>query len=74
MILKLLIEQIHIIWKKRTNRVITLLSLKITNVFNTMSHVRLIHNMKKKNSRIESSIELTIFCSIISRFSQWIEK
>jgi hypothetical protein len=47
-ILKLLIEQIHIVWKQKTNRVIILLSLNVTNVFNTMSHVRLIYDMKKR--------------------------
>jgi hypothetical protein len=47
-ILKLLIEQIHIVWKQRMNRVITLLNLNVANVFNTMSHVRLIHDMKTK--------------------------
>jgi hypothetical protein len=46
--LKLFIEQIHIVWKQRTNRVITLLSLNVANVFDTMSHVRLIHDMKKR--------------------------
>jgi hypothetical protein len=46
--LKLLTEQIHIVWKQRTNRVITLLSLNVANVFDTMSHVRLIHDMKKR--------------------------
>jgi hypothetical protein len=47
-ILKFFIEQIHIIWKQKTNRMITLLSLNVTNVFNTMSHVKLIHDMKKR--------------------------
>jgi hypothetical protein len=47
-ILKLFIEQIHIVWKQKTNRVITLLSLNVTSVFDTMSHVRLIHDMKKR--------------------------
>jgi hypothetical protein len=46
--LKLLIEQIHIVWKQRTNRVIILLSLNVTNVFDTISHVKLIHDMKKR--------------------------
>jgi hypothetical protein len=48
MILKLFTEQIHIVWKQKTNRVITLLSLNVANVFDTMSHVRLIHDMKKR--------------------------
>jgi hypothetical protein len=47
-ILKFLIEQIHIVWKQRTNRMIILLSLNVTSVFDTMSHVKLIHDMKKK--------------------------
>jgi hypothetical protein len=46
--LKFFIEQIHIVWKQKTNRVITLLSLNVANVFDTMSHVRLIHDMKKR--------------------------
>jgi hypothetical protein len=46
--LKLFTEQIHIVWKQKTNRVITLLNLNVTNVFDTMSHVRLIHDMKKR--------------------------
>ncbi len=46
--LKLLIEQIHIVWEQKTNRVITLLNLNVANVFDTMSHVKLIHDMKKK--------------------------
>jgi hypothetical protein len=46
--LKLLTEQIHIVWEQRTNRVITLLNLNVANVFDTMSHVKLIHDMKKK--------------------------
>jgi hypothetical protein len=47
-ILKFFIEQIHIIWEQKINRVITLLNLNVANVFNTMSHVRLIHDMKKR--------------------------
>jgi hypothetical protein len=46
--LKLLIEQIHTVWEQRTNRVITLLSLNVASVFDTMSHVRLIHDMRKR--------------------------
>jgi hypothetical protein len=46
--LKLLTEQIHIVWEQKTNRMIILLSLNVANVFDTMSHVRLIHDMKKR--------------------------
>jgi hypothetical protein len=46
--LKLFTEQIHIVWKQKTNRMIILLSLNVANVFDTMSHVKLIHDMKKR--------------------------
>jgi hypothetical protein len=46
--LKLFIEQIHIVWEQKTNRMITLLNLNVTNVFDTMSHVKLRHDMKKR--------------------------
>jgi hypothetical protein len=44
--------------------------ISVNNVFDTMSHVKLIHDMKKEKFRAESSIELAVFCSIVSRFSQ----
>ncbi len=46
--LKLLIEQIHMIWKRKTNWMIILLSLNVASVFDIMSHVKLIHDMKKR--------------------------
>jgi hypothetical protein len=49
-ILKFFIKQIYIIWKQKMNRIITLLNLNVINVFNTMSHIKLIHDMKKKIS------------------------
>jgi hypothetical protein len=65
MILKLFVEQIHIVWKQRMNRVITLLNLNVTNVFDTMSHVRLIHDMKKKifelNHRLNQQFFVWLF-------------
>jgi hypothetical protein len=47
-ILKFFIEQMHIVWKQRTNWMIILLNLNVTNIFDMMSHVKLIHDMKKK--------------------------
>jgi hypothetical protein len=47
-IFKFFIEQIHIVWKQKTNRMIILLSLNVASVFDTMSHVKLIHDMKKR--------------------------
>jgi hypothetical protein len=46
--LKLLTEQIHIVWEQKTNRVIILLNLNVVEVFDTMSHARLIHDMRKR--------------------------
>jgi hypothetical protein len=47
-ILKFFTEQIHIVWEQKTNRMITLLNLNVTNVFDAMSHIKLIHDMKKR--------------------------
>jgi hypothetical protein len=45
--LKLLTKQIDIVWKQNTNRVITLLNLNVIETFDTISHFRLVHNLKK---------------------------
>jgi hypothetical protein len=66
-ILKFLIEQIHIVWEQRTNRMITLLSLNVISVFDMMSHVRLIHDMKKK--KISSWIIDWINSFLFNRFT-----
>jgi hypothetical protein len=50
MTLKFFIEQIHIVWKQKTNRVIILLNLNVANVFDTMSHVKMIHDVKKRKN------------------------
>jgi hypothetical protein len=46
--LKLLTKQIHIVWDQDTNKMITLLSLNVIETFDTMSHSRLIHNLRKR--------------------------
>jgi hypothetical protein len=63
----LFIEQIHIVWKQKTNRAIILLSLNVTNVFNTMSHIKLIHDMKKR--KISSWIIDWINNFLLNRFT-----
>lgn len=49
--LKILTKQIHIVWKQSTNRVVILLSLNVVKAFDTISHSRLIHNLKKNISQ-----------------------
>ena len=46
-ILKLLTEQIYTIWKQKIDKMTTLLSMNIADVFLTISHSRLIHNLRK---------------------------
>ncbi len=47
-ILKLLIEQIHIVWNQKKNWMIIVLSLNVIDVFDTMSHASLIHDVRKR--------------------------
>jgi hypothetical protein len=65
--LKLLIEQIYIVWEQRTNWVITLLSLNVANVFDTMSYIRLIHDMRKR--KVSSWINDWISNFLFDRFT-----
>jgi hypothetical protein len=46
--LKLLTKQIHIVWNKNTNRIVILLNLDVIETFDTISHERLIHDLRKK--------------------------
>ncbi len=46
--LKLLTKQIHIVWDKNTNRIVILLSLDVIETFDTISHKRLIHDLRKR--------------------------
>jgi hypothetical protein len=45
--LKLFTKQIHIVWNKNTNRIVILLSLDVIKTFDTISHKRLIHDLRK---------------------------
>jgi exonuclease III len=46
--LEMLTEQIHTVWGKGTDRVATLLSLDVAGAFDTVSHDRLIHDLRKR--------------------------
>jgi hypothetical protein len=46
--LKLLTKQIHIVWNKNTSRIVILLSLDVIEAFDTISHERLIHDLRKR--------------------------
>jgi hypothetical protein len=48
LILKLLTKQIHIVWSQSNDKMITLLSMNVTRAFDTMTHRRLIHNLRKR--------------------------
>ena len=45
--LELLVEQIHIAWKTK-NQVASVLSLDIAGAFDTVNHLRLLDNLRKK--------------------------
>ena len=45
--LELLIEQVHTIWNQERDKIVTLLSMNVTDVFDTVLHRRLIHNLRK---------------------------
>jgi hypothetical protein len=47
-ILKLFTKQIHIVWDQSENKMIILLSMNVAKVFDTVSHERLIHNLRKR--------------------------
>jgi hypothetical protein len=46
--LKLFTKQIHIVWDKNTNRIVILLNFDVIEVFDTISHKRLIHDLRKR--------------------------
>ena len=45
--LKSLTKQIHTIWKQNINKITILLNIKVFETFDTMSHFKLLHNLKK---------------------------
>jgi hypothetical protein len=46
--LKLFTKQIHIVWNKNTNRIVILLNLDVIETFDTISHKRLIYDLRKR--------------------------
>ncbi len=48
MTLQLITEKIHIVWSDTRRKVVLLLSLNEKNVFNNVTHSKLLHNMKKR--------------------------
>ena len=46
--LELLTEQIHIVWGQGQDKVATLLSMDVASAFDTVSHQRLIHNLRRR--------------------------
>ncbi len=79
LILKLLTKQIHIVWNKNTNWIVILLSLNVIEIFDTISHNRLIYDLRKRriSKRIidwminflqNRTITLTMNCRTIVSF------
>lgn len=46
--LELLTEQVHTVWGQGKNKVATLLSIDVSGAFDTVSHPRLLHNLRKR--------------------------
>jgi hypothetical protein len=47
--LKLFIEQIHIIWNMKKNKITTLLSMNVIDVYDHVFRERLLHNLRKRD-------------------------
>jgi hypothetical protein len=47
-VLELLTKQMHTIWERDIDKIVILLSLNVVEVFDTMSHNRLIHDLRKR--------------------------
>ncbi len=47
--LKLLIEQIHTVWNMKKDKITTLLSMNVIDVYDHVFRKRLLHNLRKKN-------------------------
>lgn len=45
--LELLTEQVHTVWGQGNNKVASLLSFDVAGAFDTVSHSRLLHNLRK---------------------------
>ena len=46
--LKMLTKEIHAIWKQDRDKVITIMSVNVVEAYDHVSHVRLLHNLKKR--------------------------
>ena len=46
--LKMLTKEIHAIWKQDRDKVITIMSVNVAKTYDHVSHVRLLHNLKKR--------------------------
>ena len=46
--LELLTEQVHTVWNQGKDKVASLLSIDVSGAFDTVSHRRLIHNLRKR--------------------------
>jgi hypothetical protein len=79
-VLELLTKQMHIVWDQSNDKMITLLSMNVTRAFNTMTHRRLTHNLRKRRISqwivnwidsflVDRRITLVILRIVIDQFS-----
>jgi hypothetical protein len=79
-VLELLTKQMHIVWDQNNDKMITLLSMNVTRVFDTMIHRKLIHNLQKRKISqwivnwinsflVDRRITLVILRIVIDQFS-----
>jgi hypothetical protein len=47
--LKLFIEQIHIVWNMKKNKITTFLNMNVIDIYNHMFKNKLLHNLRKRN-------------------------
>ena len=51
--LELLTEQVHTVWGQGGDKVATLLSMDVSGAFNSVSHQKLIHNLRKRKIPVD---------------------
>ncbi len=61
-ILKLCTKQIHIVWNISKNKITTLLSMNVIDVYDHVFRDRLLHNLKKNEFSFELSFKRTVSC------------
>ena len=59
-ILKFFTEQMHTMWKIKTNKIATFLNMNVIKTFSTINHVKLIHNFWKKKIQFNHQLNVIV--------------